>query len=322
MSYVLVLGGLLGTGIFLVLAIIALIKRNGKSKKHFLFTVICFILMFVGGAISPAEQQSALEANSQPKLDKVAKEVHKKVETEKSNNSDQSTKKKEKVDLEKDTTLAPKTEKKEQEKPVEVKPTFKKLNGRGIADSGRDEPKYVGLTGFVALDSSELSSLSDSEKIFPKTPWEVHTVKQIGPQKFEETNVLVPHKTEIKVLKQLLTHEGWGNYEGALLVKRVEGDQKPFYINVMNFVSYPYWTEKSIKKAANQGPLIAIYNEKGNKPVDGDEWVELKSGTEVVVQSYNPNAENPVEADVYKNWKYGYGGVTINFDPESIQIKY
>ncbi|MEH7453237.1 hypothetical protein [Gottfriedia acidiceleris] len=319
MSYVLVLGGLLGTGIFLVLVIMAMIKRNGKSKKYFLFTVISFILMFVGGAIAPADHQSVSDTNSQAKVKKVAKEVHKEVGTEKSNTSGQSTKKEQIV---KETAAAPKTEKKDQEKPEQPKPTFKKLNGRGQADSGREEPKYVGLTGFVTLDSSELSRLSDSEKKYPKSPWQVKTVKQTGPKKFEETNVFVPHKTEIIVLKQLLTHEGWGNYEGALLVKRVEGDQKPFYIDVMNFVSYPYWTEKSIRKAIAQGPFIAIYNGKGNKPVDGDEWVELKQGTEVVVKSYDSFSDNPVEAYVYQNWEYGYGGITVNFDPKSLQIKY
>ena len=200
-----------------------------------------------------------------------------------------------------------------------------RLEGRGQSEdgSGRAEPQYVGITGYVVVGPDEIFDMSESSEKFPKEPWTVPTVKQVGDNKFEETEVRVPHKTKVKVIEQTLEHEGWGNYEGALLVENLETKEQ-FLIDAYNFMNFPYW-EDPIEEAIKHGYFIAVYNGNGEKPALQDgEWVELDKGVEVVVEGKGGAGRNSekVEAKVYKEWKLGYGGVDVYFDPASLEIKY
>ena len=198
-----------------------------------------------------------------------------------------------------------------EEKPQEAKKeeTYMELKGRGVSDVGRQEPKYEGLIGFVAIHDVDVKS--------PNTPWKVNTVKQTGPEKFEETSKTVPHKTKVKVLEQHLKHDGWGFYKGFLVVESVK-DKKKFKIDVNNFVTYPYW-EKSVEEAVKMGPVIAEYTGKGEKPVDRfGEWVKVKPGTKVVI-----TGKAGLGLDVPDGFLEGKkDGTNVYFDPESLKIVY
>lgn len=179
------------------------------------------------------------------------------------------------------------------------------------------------MTGFVAASSSNVMDISDFSSKFPTGPWNVPTVKQIGDIQFEETKTYVPHKNKVKVIKHFLHHEGFSNYKGGLLVQDVK-TKKQFYIDVYNFVTFPYW-DASIEVALKQGPVIATYTPTSVKPADRDgDWVDLKPGTEVIADSVENTGRHSgkVRADVYKQWSQGYGGVDVYFDPASLKIKY
>lgn len=202
-----------------------------------------------------------------------------------------------------------------QERP---KSEYVRLVGKGYCDNATgEEPHYVGLTGFVVVNNMDL--LTNYERKFPVQPWLVKTVKQFGPNQFQDSNTTVHHKTKVTVLKQMLWDEGNNLYSGALLVKDIT-TKNQYLINVVNFMTYPYWDD-NIKKASQEGTLIAVYNGKGKTPVTNGNYTGLKSGTEVVVDGFD-NYTNVVKAKVYKVWDLEFGGVETDFDPTSLDIKY
>lgn len=191
------------------------------------------------------------------------------------------------------------------------------IKGRGISDSGRSEPNYQGLNGYVAIyDTFDLSKTDE----FLNTPWGVPTYKK--DKQFYEESELIDHKTEIKVISQDLEHKGYGTYSGYLLVERND-DKKRFYIDVKNFITTPYWISDDLIEAATNGAYIAEYNQISNfYPVDrSNDKVTLGNGIKVLVVdktgiygSGGPNHNtNSIEAVVFKEWRYGYGGCTCIF---------
>ena len=114
---------------------------------------------------------------------------------------------------------------------------FKKasdLLGRGQSDSGRSEPDYVGICGYVAIGWQEKEIMEKSDD--PSVPCSIPIYQKHGV--FSEIGS-VENNTEIGVISQELTHSGWGTYDGYLFVQDKEGEQ--FYINVDNFVTKPYY---------------------------------------------------------------------------------
>ena len=190
--------------------------------------------------------------------------------------------------------------------------------GRGYSDISRNEPEYEGLVGYVAINSWEIDNEYDE---FPAMPWSVKTVEQTGPDvgDLTETDTEIPHKTKVKVLEQHLNHEGYGRYAGWLLVETVEEQVQKYKINVNNFLTYAYWN-RGTSEAAKMAPCIATYNGKGEKPYKKDEYVDVEVGTQVYVSGIEYGGE--VTAYVYREWKLGYGGVKVTFDPDSLDIVY
>lgn len=173
-----------------------------------------------------------------------------------------------------------------EEETTDVPPVseFIKLKGRGHADEGRNEPQYSGLNGFVVVGFNQVSEFENFKTKFPTAPWSIPLVKQVGPEKFVYLSEGIPHKTRVKVIKQMLTHGGHGFYNGALLVE-ANDDKRQFLVNVENFVTYPYW-EDDISEAAKAGALIATYNGNGEAPVNrSGEWVDIQIGTDILVDN-------------------------------------
>lgn len=199
------------------------------------------------------------------------------------------------------------------------------LNGRGRSDSGRTEPQYVGHSGYVAFFGSHSSS---DDGCF-NTPWMIPTL--IPDKQFWIEGKAVEHKTEVRVLAQHLVHEGWGRYSGMLLVEESNTGEQ-LYIDVSNFITKPYWTYADLYEASLVGNYIAEYHPQSDYyPVNkNNEKVQLKEGTLVLVTgptgTYGKKgpqrSTHPIEALVFQQWKYGYGGVSVYFAKEDLQITY
>lgn len=199
------------------------------------------------------------------------------------------------------------------------------LNGRGHSDSGRSEPQYVGQRGYLGY----YEHFSDNDDSCLKTPWKITTYKK--DKQFWVESGKVEHKTEVTVLSQELEHQGWGRYDGMLLVERLD-NQEQFYVDVSTFITKPYWTYSDLRDASLIGDYLAVYHQKSDYyPVDsGNKKVDLKDGMTVLVvgptgtygRGGPDDNTHPIEAYVYKKWKYGYGGVSVYFNQEDLTITY
>lgn len=205
---------------------------------------------------------------------------------------------------------------------------YKDLNGRGHSDSGREEPSYKSVFGYIVVGHDEEFSLSRSDS-YEDTPWMIPTYEK-DKQLYVE-NGTIEHKTEVIVLEQELEHEGYGAYSGYLLVKKFDSNDQ-FYINVNNFITKPYWSFDDAISAISIGYCIAEYNQISDYyPVNkSNEKVDLDNGFKVLLVGktglYGGNSPdrntNSIEAVVFKEWEYGYGGVNVFFNPQGLSIMY
>lgn len=202
------------------------------------------------------------------------------------------------------------------------------LNGRGRSDSGRSEPQYRNVIGYVVVDEGnyEIEHTDDFENT---DLWVIPTYEQ-DKQFWNETEVTIPHKTEVVVKEQILEHEKYGAYSGYLLVESLESGEQ-YYINVGNFTTKPYWTyADDLRKAALTGDFVAVYHQVSNYyPVNnGGDKAEIEDGKVVLVTGvaglsrYVDPDETGIDAVVWQEWKKGYGDVTIHFNAEDLTIIY
>ena len=192
------------------------------------------------------------------------------------------------------------------------------MRGRGESDNGRNEPDYIGETGYVAVGFNEEKMIQENDD-FGGTPWYI-PIYEKNDDGFIEIGT-VEHKTKVYVNSQSLYHTGWGWYDGYLEVTDDIGNQ--FYIDVNNFLTYPYWDDSDLEKSALYGMFIAEYqNISGNSPMSGERAVTIENGKKVLVVGLASNSKNEIEAVVFGEWRYGYGGVRISFDKEDLKIVY
>lgn len=201
------------------------------------------------------------------------------------------------------------------------------LNGRGYSDSGREEPHYENIIGYIAISHSDYN-LQKTDDCFD-TPWRIPIYNQ--DKQFYVENGDVEHKTEVIVKSQELEHEGYGAYSGYLVVERTD-TKETFCINVINFITKPYWTYDNIREASRVGYCIAEFNQVSDYyPVSrNNEKVDLNDGEHVLIVgptgSYGEGGPdrntNAVEAIVFKEWKNGYGGVSVFFNDKDLIITY
>lgn len=203
------------------------------------------------------------------------------------------------------------------------------LNGRGRADVGRNDPDYVNVIGYAVISSSKEYELSKNDNFTDESLWSIPTFEK-DKQFWNETSYVLQHKTEVVVLEQDLTHEGYGAYSGYLLIEKLD-DHTQHYIDVNNFITKPYWNyNDDLKNAALTGAFVAEYNQKSDYyPVhnDGDK-AEIPNGTIVLVTGvaghsrYIDPDQTEIEAVVWKEWTLGYGGVQVYFNAEDLTIVY
>ena len=209
------------------------------------------------------------------------------------------------------------------DKPFElISDDSQNIEGRGRSDSGRSEPQYVGVTGYIVVNHDQEYDLERTDT-FIETPWTIPTLTN-------ENNTL-NHKTEVVVKSQNLKHEGWGSYSGQLTVEITETKEECI-IDVSNFITKPYWTYDDLTEASKIGYYIAEYHQiSSDYPVNRDNKnVNLDDGMKILVVgssgllSGNAPDHNiyTVKAKVFKEWQYGYGGVDIFFNPQDLTLIY
>lgn len=183
------------------------------------------------------------------------------------------------------------------------------LRGRGLPESGRQEPYYVNHIGYVVIDSAQRETLKSETGKATAPIWKVPTYQK-------DAQIWKPggswdHKTEVLVKEQFLDFHSWGSrFRGHLRVQRLS-DGKEVYINVDNFVTKPYWTYKNNPLlAASTGYYLAEFHQKsGSYPMtQRKEKRELKEGTRILVTGLTgvygeegPNEkENQIEGLVWE----------------------
>ena len=202
------------------------------------------------------------------------------------------------------------------------------LNGRGQVDTTGHEPDYIGVIGYAAVyDDENLDKKAD----FSKTPWLI-PIYQKDKQFWQETGT-IPHKTKIVVVEQELEKPtrsySTSKWKGYLHVIRLDTGED-FYLKAVNFSTSAYW-DKGLTDAIEKGYCIAEFRQVSDYyPVTkGKEKTELEDGTMILLQmkslvySSSPDKKNnPIAGIVFKDWKYGFGGVTVFFNEADLTLTY
>jgi len=202
------------------------------------------------------------------------------------------------------------------------------VEDRGTVGTSKYEPDYVGSLGYVAVyEDQNLEKNSN----FGTTPWKVPVYKK--DKQFWEQTGTIDHKTEIAVIGQELEMPArkysTSRCSGYLHVIRMDTGED-CWLNVSNYVNSPYW-EKSLTSAQEKGYCIATFKQISDYyPVTkGNEKTELDDGTLVLlpmkskIYGSSPDKKNSsVSGIVFKDWRNGFGGVTVFFNEADLTLSY
>lgn len=302
------------------LTILLLRKKDMKpGLKYGLIAIAWLVYLLIAFLGRPSSDAPALDSSESAETDLtiIATEVPKETEQSKTDTpipTDQ-------------TAVSP-----EPTKVVESSQTVgdhydESLNGRGLSDSGRSEPNYLNVIGYVALSASISRTIEKTDSFQNTELWIVPTYER--DKQFWNENGHLAHKTEVVVREQFLEHKGYGSYSGYLRVEKVD-DGAEYYIDVKDFVTKPYWKyTDDMRTAALTGTFIAEYKQVSDfYPVTSDgKKVEIPDGTIVLVTGIGTakgvkQEDNGIEAIVWKEWRNGYGGVDCFFNPADLTIVY
>ena len=314
----LVLGSMLGFVICVLGLVVDAIKRKPLKKTVKALSVMV-VLFFVGVLIMPMNEAASQDDAVFDEGDITESET---IAISEPTTEPSAEQKKETIPIATEpvlSTTVPETQS------VTMGVRDESLEGRGNSDSGRSEPQYVGIIGY-AVNWGE--SYYDNTEYLSGN-WTV-PVYEIDKQFYNEVGTIA-HKTEVLVLSQELEHEGWGRYSGYLTVEDT-ATKDQYIIAVYNFITKPYWTYEDLLEAVSVGHFIAEFNQVSDYyPVNqSNEKVELEDGTIVHVigktGTYGKNGPdndtNQIEAIVFKEWKYGYGGVSVFFNIDDLTLVY
>ena len=199
------------------------------------------------------------------------------------------------------------------------------LRGRGIPDEENVIPDYIGVVGYVSLQTDWKVSRFDT---FTSTPWILPVYREDGA---ELPNDMIRHKTPVMVVDQFLRAGKNGRYKGLLDVIRLD-TMKMTRIDVANFVTVPYWT-LDLTEAMQYGYCIAVYNPaSAYEPMDRKgHRGPLPEGTRVLMCYSNPHKftssdpeNNPLLGIVFRsanNNETRYR-TFLFFNPEDLSLIY
>lgn len=336
----LILGSMAGFGIYVIKLVVNAIKRK-SLKKTFIALSVMVVLFFAGVFIMPTSETKPLDdavptesnATESTTITTTESTVAETIIVEELIETEALTTEQEKETVSPPTEAVDTTEPSEEiispttvpeTQPVTIGVRDERLEGHGQSDSGRSEPQYVGIIGYAVNWGK---SYYDNEEYLSGN-WTV-PVYEKDKQFYNEVGTIA-HKTEVLVLSQELEHEGWGRYSGYLTVEDTTTKEQ-YIISVYSFITKPYWTYGDLLEAVSVGHFIAEFNQVSDYyPVDkSNEKVALEDGTIIHVigktghMKNGPNTEsNQIEAIVFKEWKYGYGGVSVFFNVDDLTLIY
>lgn len=323
----LILGSMIGFGICIIKLLVSAIRRK-PLKKTVITLGVMVVLFFAGVFIMPINETTSLE-DAVPTESNVTEVTIAITEPTATTSTEQE---KETIPSATETVVA--TESNEETVPPTTVPETQPapagirdetLAGHGLSDSGRSEPQYVGIIGYAVNWGK---SYYDNEEYLSGN-WNVPTYEK-DKQFYNEVGTIA-HKTEVLVLSQELEHEGYGRYSGYLTVEDT-ATKEQYIIAVYSFITKPYWTYDDLLEAVSVGHFVAEFNQVSDYyPVNkSNEKVELEDGTIVHVigktgtygKNGPDNETNQIEAIVFKEWKYGYGGVSVFFNVDDLTLVY
>lgn len=152
------------------------------------------------------------------------------------------------------------------------------LKGRGLVDISGIEPNYINAIGFATVYSNNKLE-GDSNSI--NTPWDVPV--------FQKTNSgweiidTIEHKSKIGIISQELTKKNGKEYQGYLEFQEIETGKRG-YINVINFITVPYW-DLEISESVEKGYGIATFKQKSkySPALKDGKPAKIKNNTQVLL---------------------------------------
>ncbi len=193
---------------------------------------------------------------------------------------------------------------------------------------GKTEPDYIGLLGYAAAYEGQKLEKNAS---FGNTPWSVPVYRK--DKQFWEEAGTIGHKTMVVVIGQEIEKgkQSYGStrYTGYLHVIRTDTGED-CWLDIYNFVSTPYW-EESLAGAREIGYCIATFRQMSDYyPVtSGKTKTVLDDGIKVLLpvkskifETSPDKTNNPIAGIVFKEWRNGFGGVTVFFNEEDLTLVY
>jgi len=192
--------------------------------------------------------------------------------------------------------------------------------GFEVPQEGRSEPQYKGLSGFLVFSNSD--RIYDPYEALPKYPWEVTSLKQVGPKKWKRKGKKFKSKTPVTVVSQELKHRNHGFYSGTLTVK-IDKTNEEIKIFPNNFTPAKYWKCSPQQAVKHSFYIAKIINPDAKAVSKKGEWEDIgKEKRLFCTETDNWDSEPNVRCFLYKKYKYGYGGVQFKFKPDDLEIVY
>jgi hypothetical protein len=179
---------------------------------------------------------------------------------------------------------------------------------------GRGEKNYKDMSGYLGF-TSRYDMPTDKDEI-QTTPWEIPTLIQSGPDKWDNSGKSVHAKIKATVIEQQLKDQGFGNYDGALTVKLEDGSTA--LIAPKYFIPTDWWN-CHISDAINYSPVVAEV-QPGAKPLDADgRWANISSVKQVLCTNDGPpgllTGQDLIACKTYTSGR-------LFFDPKSLKLVY
>lgn len=193
-----------------------------------------------------------------------------------------------------------------------------------VPQQGSNEPRYVGLEGFLVNPQHEYR---DDSRELPNLEKPVPTLIQTGPEKWDSKGPTYPSRTKIKIISQSLEHRRHGIYEGILKARvNINNESQVILIRPENFMPVQYW-QCPVQQAIDYYPIIAIPRNENVKPVDSrtGEWEEWGQNKKVFCKGrasppYDHGLKNPILCLLYKQYEGGYGGSEAVFSADDLEM--
>jgi len=200
------------------------------------------------------------------------------------------------------------------------------LYGRGEPLVYGEEPDYVGVVGYMALQNHWDVSRFNT---FSEVPWLLPEYRRDG-DNWQITGT-IQHKTPVLVVDQVLREEKGHKFAGYVQVVRLDTLAR-VWVDVRQFTTVPYWTLE-LDEAVQYGFCIAVYKDRSRyEPTDRkNHRGTLPEGFRILMcctrvsRYFSPDRENnPLPGIVFRSAeeKDSYYRTFLFFNPDDLTLVY